>query len=94
MTLPEVEAALASVASQFAGRLDRKNAVGRTLTLKVRYGDFSQVTRAMTLDSPLAGNNLPGIMDCALTLLGRTDAGRRPVRLLGLSLKLDEVREQ
>ena len=57
---------------------------GRTVTLKVKYADFTQITRSHTLDHPLTGLHemlrlLPG-------LLQKTEAGSRPVRLLGVTV--------
>lgn len=56
---------------------------GYTLTLKVKYADFEQVTRSRTLNFPFlqTGDVVPHLID----LLQRTEAGERQVRLLGVS---------
>lgn len=65
---------------------------GRTLTLKVKYADFQQVTRSRTVDAPL--KTLDAMLDLVAQLLATTEAGTRKVRLLGVSMaKLDEVTE-
>ncbi len=56
---------------------------GCTLTLKVKYADFEQVTRSRTLGFPFlhTADVVPHLMD----LLRRTELGERRVRLLGVS---------
>ena len=62
----------------------RKDLLARTVTIKVRYGDFTTITRSHT--------RIPATRDAddlaarAVALLARTEAGARPVRLLGVSL--------
>lgn len=55
-----------------------------TVTVKVRYSDFTTVTRQRSYERPVkrAGE----ITAIAHDLLARTDAGRRPVRLIGLTV--------
>jgi DNA polymerase-4 len=54
------------------------------VTLKVRYGDQTRASRSQTLAAPLAA--APDIQAVAVHLLGRTQAGSRPVRGLGIQL--------
>ena len=69
------------MARQTAEWLARKGLLARTVTIKVRYADFTTVTRSHTAAAPTRD---PGeIAARALTLLERTEAGRRPIRLLG-----------
>ena len=58
----------------------RKRIVARTVTIKVRYGDFTTVTRS---HSDVATNAEEAIVRRAVALLEKTEAGVRPVRLLG-----------
>ena len=60
--------------------LGRKRLAARTVTVKVRYSDFITVTRS---HSHQATNDPDDIVQRAVTLLEKTEAGRRPVRLLG-----------
>jgi DNA polymerase-4 len=53
------------------------------VTIKVRYSDFSTVTRSHTAPPTREASD---IVARAVQLLGRTEAGRRPVRLLGVSV--------
>jgi DNA polymerase-4 len=67
-----------------AAWLERKSLVCRTVTIKVRYSDFTTVTRS---HSVAPGTRDPDALAArAVALLERTEAGRRPVRLLGVSV--------
>ena len=80
--IAEMRAEIERLARRVAASLERKNLLARTVTIKVRYADFSTVTRSHTSDTP---TREPGdITTRALALLERTDAGRCPVRLLGV----------
>jgi DNA polymerase-4 len=71
--------------SQICGDwLARKALRARTVTLKVRYGDFATVTRSHSLPGGVADTT--AIAAHAQRLLGKTDAAVRPVRLLGVSV--------
>jgi len=75
---------LLSLSDRVSSRLRHGGIRGRTVTLKVKYHDFVQVTRAITLpDSTDDGGT---IYRCALDLLLDTEAGARAVRLLGISV--------
>jgi DNA polymerase-4 len=63
--------------------LGRKSLRARTVTIKVRYSDFTTITRSMTA---AATRDAPTLAERALQLLERTEAGRRPIRLLGVSV--------
>ena len=57
---------------------------GRTIQLKVKYSDFKTVTRRRSFDAVIGGAD--HIFATVQDLLTSTDAGTRPVRLLGVSL--------
>ncbi|OFW18532.1 MAG: hypothetical protein A3H97_17675 [Acidobacteria bacterium RIFCSPLOWO2_02_FULL_65_29] len=75
---------VAEMARHAAGWLDRKTILARTVTIKVRYSDFTTITRSHT-DAPTRDAALLAARAVQL-LVERTDAGRRPVRLLGVSV--------
>ena len=75
---------LLSLADRVSSRLRRGGVKGKTVTLKVKYHDFVQVTRAATLADPTDDGGT--IYRCALDRLLDTEAGVRPVRLLGISV--------
>ncbi len=75
---------LAGLADRVGGALGQRRICGRTLTLKVRYRDFTTVTRSRTpgilfMDSGDIMGHVPG-------LLAATAAGRNKVRLLGITV--------
>ncbi len=71
------------LAEQVINDLDKQNLKSRTLTLKVKYANFKQVTRAYTSDETF---KLESIKKTLPKLLAKTEAGKSPVRLIGLSL--------
>ncbi|MGH9208952.1 MAG: DNA polymerase IV, partial [Acidimicrobiales bacterium] len=73
---------LVRLADGVASRLRSSGKIGRTITLKVRYGDFSTITRSRTLKTATA--NGPAICGVAVDLLSSL-ALDRGVRLLGVS---------
>jgi DNA polymerase-4 len=83
-TAEEIDEALKAIARDVAGSLARRNLAGRTITLKVRYPDFTTPTRARTLNRPV--NDEATLVEVARSLLTRTEAHRRSVRLLGLGV--------
>ena len=81
--LEDMERAVGEMAQEVAGWLVRKGLFARTVTLKVRYGDFTTVTRSHSDEPPT--QDAAVIAARAAALLARTEAGRRSVRLLGVS---------
>jgi DNA polymerase-4 len=71
------------MASHAVGWLARKDLFARTVTIKVRYADFTTVTRSHTA-APTRDQTEIAVR--AVGLLAKTEAGRRPVRLLGVSV--------
>ena len=71
------------MADAVASRLREAGLAGRTVTLKVRYGDFSTHTRSVTEPQPT--NSAPAIAEAAARLLETLDLAPG-VRLLGVGL--------
>jgi DNA polymerase-4 len=67
-----------------ASWLARHHLAARTVTIKVRYGDFTTVTRSAS--EGLNTTDADALAARAVALLARTEAGSRPVRLLGVSV--------
>lgn len=65
-------------------RLKQSDFSGNTLTLKVKYADFTQVTRSRTVGTPLTGKKR--ILPLAKELLGEVNCDIQPIRLLGLAV--------
>ncbi len=75
---------LTQQAERVAGSLRRIDRKARTVTLKVRYSDFTTLTRSQTLASPTDSARVLTSVAAEL-LVTATKAGVRPVRLIGLS---------
>ena len=75
---------LLALAYKVARRMRRKGVTARTVTLKVKYSDFIQITRASTLPAPTDARL--EIYSTVCHLLEKTEVGKRPVRLLGISI--------
>ena len=63
--------------------LERRDLLARTVTIKVRYSDFTTITRSHTA---AASRDAADLSARARQLLDKTAAGKRPVRLLGVSV--------
>jgi DNA polymerase-4 len=75
---------LLSLADRVARRMRRKGLEGKTITLKVKYNDFVQITRSVTRHKYT--NESADIYSNICSLLEKTAVGKKPVRLLGISL--------
>ena len=71
------------MAGHAAAWLARRDLFARTVTIKVRYNDFTTITRS---HSDTATRDEENIRHRAVALLEKTEAGRRPIRLLGVSV--------
>jgi DNA polymerase-4 len=71
---------IAALARENGEWLRAHGLTARTVTIKVRYRDFTTVTRS---DSRGPTNDPDDIVRRAVALLDRTEAAHRPVRLLG-----------
>jgi DNA polymerase IV len=80
----EMHAELNKLAMKVAERLLKKQLKGRTLTLKIRYNDFKQITRNISL--PHAISTDLEMLENAKKLLSEVDHGNKPIRLLGISM--------
>jgi DNA polymerase-4 len=79
-----IRSEIEAMAADAADWLERHQRYARTVTIKVRYSDFTTITRSHTRET--AACDRGDIVGRALDLLARTEAGRRPVRLLGVSV--------
>ena len=71
------------MARSSAAWLARRELFARTVTIKVRYNDFTTITRSHT---ETATRDESSLVSRAVGLLEKTAAGQRPVRLLGVSV--------
>ena len=93
--VPAMLEVLNNLAESVVGHLQRQELCATTVTVKVKYSDFQQITRSYT-----DGRGFDAAADlqaCFPWLLSRTEAASRSVRLLGVSVSglksLDEMRQ-
>lgn len=88
--LAEMEKTILELAEDIAQSLVKSDRGGKCIVLKVKYADFSIITRSRTVLSPI--REAKEIAAIALSLLkSSTDAGRTPIRLLGVSARLESA---
>ena len=75
---------LLALTNKVARRMRHKGLKGKTITLKVKYFDFVQITRSATL--PKYIDDGFEIYSVACRLLKKTEVTKKPIRLLGISL--------
>lgn len=83
-TVEEIVAQLRGHADRVGRRLRRSELVGRTVTVKIRYSDFTTITRSETLPDPM--DNGARIFEVARRLAVEALEVGRPVRLLGVGV--------
>ena len=81
--LDRIRGEIADMAADAARWLVRRELLARTVTIKVRYADFTTITRSHTAPPTRSESDIVGR---AVRLLERTEAATRPVRLLGVSV--------
>jgi DNA polymerase-4 len=92
LELEALKRALLALAQRVTRRMRRSGFAGRTLTLKVKYQDFRQISRSLTL--PETTNDGRTVYRQVCGLLSKTEAGRRPIRLLGISVSRPDRPDQ
>nr|CRH06428.1 DNA polymerase IV, devoid of proofreading, damage-inducible protein P [Candidatus Magnetococcus massalia] len=75
---------LAAIAQEVAQRMARSGFIGLTLTLKVKFGDFRQITRSRTEDQPIVQPSQ--MMAITRRLFAPVEIPPQGVRLLGITI--------
>jgi len=83
-TQEEMEAELDKIALTVCNRLQHYQLKGRTITLKIKYSDFKQITRNQSFTTGL--NDLETVCATAKRLLIASGIEDKKIRLLGISL--------
>ncbi|MBI4388073.1 MAG: DNA polymerase IV [Candidatus Omnitrophica bacterium] len=85
LSFQKMEQELHELSDEVSFYLERDGILARTVTLKVKYSDFTVNTRSHTLAEPF--NQTEIIFQEVVKLLHeKTEAGKRPIRLLGVSV--------
>ncbi|MGX5820918.1 DNA polymerase IV [Chitinophaga lutea] len=82
--IDDMNAELEKLSQKVVARLEKYQLKGRTVTLKIKYADFRQITRNQSLHAPIA--DFPTIFETAKQLLLRTEPDDVKIRLLGVTL--------
>lgn len=85
---------LKSSADELSEKLRRRHLAAHTVQVKVRYSDFSTLTRQISVEEPITGSQEIYRLGCHL--LARHKLVTRPLRLLGLGVTglVEPVAEQ
>jgi len=83
-TTEEMHKELDRIGEIVFNRLQKNQLQGRTVTLKVKFSDFTQITRNQSFNA--AVTDIDSIIDTAKNLLDKVEMDGKPVRLLGISL--------
>lgn len=83
-SIEQIRREIDELARGVAEWLVKKSITARTVTIKVRYSDFTTITRSQS--SPQPTSDADNIAARAVKLLEKTEAGARAVRLLGVSV--------
>jgi DNA polymerase-4 len=91
---PTLRAALKELATDVAQTLEKHELAALTVQVKVRYSDFSTLTRQVRLTDPIA--DTADIYRLACHLLARHQLVTKPLRLIGIGVStlVPPVREQ
>ena len=84
-TLEELKPMLLRLIDKVSARLRKKNRTARTITIRVRFGDLSSVTRSATMPTPTASTQ--AIADVGYRLLAKVldEYPRHEISLIGVS---------
>lgn len=80
----DLHAELEKIAQTVYNRLERYGLKGRTITLKIKYSDFKQITRNQSFPFPVG--DMDTILHTAKQLLAATRPEDKKIRLLGITL--------
>jgi DNA polymerase-4 len=78
-----LEQTLSRLSAGISQRLSEKGLSGKTITLKLRYSDFTTITRQTTLREPLEDES--DVYQLARKLLRKFRDPKRKIRLIGVS---------
>ena len=83
-TIEALKQSLEEIALEVSRRVLKQHTAGRTVTLKIKFSNFSQITRSQSFISPI--DDYESILDCALYLLQEAFNEGMSIRLLGITL--------
>jgi DNA polymerase-4 len=92
-TLEALNESLETIAAEVARRVAKQQSAGRTITIKIKFANFTQITRSHSVDAPV--NDYESLITTAKYLMQEAFAEGMSIRLLGITLSnLDRREEQ
>ena len=82
--LQDLHSSLETIAQEVARRMTNQQSAGRTITLKIKFADFTQITRSHSLLTPV--NDERSILSTARYLLNTAFVDGMKIRLLGITV--------
>lgn len=82
--IKEMEDELRKISHKLIERCTKANAFGKTLTLKIKFSDFKQITRSKTFHKDI--ESFEDLWKSGLELFSALDFSSKKVRLIGLSV--------
>jgi DNA polymerase-4 len=82
----EIHRQLLALADRVARRMRHYGVIGRCITLKIKYSDYNQTTRSRTISPAMDDGG--EIFRQVKNLIERTEAVKKPIRLLGISVSI------
>lgn len=83
-TIEEMNEALETISEIVFNRVQRLSLKGRTVTLKIKYHDFKQITRSQSFAQAVPG--VESLTETARQLLASTNLSEKKIRLLGVGI--------
>lgn len=80
----EVLDILSEICEDVSNRLKHSNKVGKTITLKVKYDDFTKITRSISLEHPIY--KAEDIRTSVYNLVKNLESNKGKIRLLGVTV--------
>jgi DNA polymerase-4 len=77
---------LVELANRVGSLIVERELLAGTVTLKVKYADFQQITRSQTVPPSSLVNSSEALLSYLPALIDKTEMGTKPVRLLGVSV--------
>jgi len=84
MNIEDINQHAETLAKEVLASMATKDLKAKTITLKMKYADFTQITRSSTQAGPITSDWV--MQELLPKLLAQTEAGKRPVRLIGISI--------
>ena len=82
VSIDQVKFELSRIAAKVSSSLQKSGVSGKTISIKIKYFDFKQITRSKTIEYP---SNCPELIAwVSADLATKTEAGKKPIRLLGV----------